>query len=321
MAFLDNSGDIILDAVLTDAGRERLAKGDGSFKITKFALGDDEINYELYRNANSPSGADSRGSAFYDLEILQSPVLEAFTNNTSSMKSKLITITRTDLLYLPVMKLYSGGTGQAISEVTNLEGTIPVSVNDSTTAALSESGAATITSTTSGTTTTALFYDAAAASSVAIEVDQGIDNSNFPAGAGKIPSDLFETSYSIQVDNRLMSLTDGSGTSLDVSFVDDDQIALYTVSFVEGSDAPVQNISDTTSSTESSILGARGTRVKMGLKATTDASTSDYLFTRLGGELTITGVTGTVKFIDTNIRITGITTGYRVDIPIRLLRS
>ena len=132
MAFLDNSGDIILDAVLTDAGRERLAKGDGSFKITKFALGDDEINYELYRNANSPEGADSRGSAFYDLEILQSPVLEAFTNNTSSMKSKLITITRTDLLYLPVMKLYSGGGGQAISTVTNLEGTIPVSVNTST---------------------------------------------------------------------------------------------------------------------------------------------------------------------------------------------
>ena len=46
MAFLDNSGDIILDAVLTDTGRLRLAKGDGSFNITKFALGDDEINYE-----------------------------------------------------------------------------------------------------------------------------------------------------------------------------------------------------------------------------------------------------------------------------------
>ena len=37
MAFLDNSGDIILDAVLTDTGRMRLAKGDGSFNITKFA--------------------------------------------------------------------------------------------------------------------------------------------------------------------------------------------------------------------------------------------------------------------------------------------
>ena len=43
MAFLDNSGDIILDAVLTDTGRMRLARGDGSFKIMKFALGDDEI--------------------------------------------------------------------------------------------------------------------------------------------------------------------------------------------------------------------------------------------------------------------------------------
>ena len=65
MAFLDNSGDIILDAVLTDTGRMRLAKGDGSFKITKFAFGDDEINYALY-DKNHISG-----SAYYDIEILQ----------------------------------------------------------------------------------------------------------------------------------------------------------------------------------------------------------------------------------------------------------
>ena len=46
MAFLDNSGDIILDAVLTELGRKRMS--NGNFTITKFALGDDEINYELY---------------------------------------------------------------------------------------------------------------------------------------------------------------------------------------------------------------------------------------------------------------------------------
>ena len=63
MAFLDNSGDIILDAVLTDTGRLRLARGDGSFKITKFALGDDEINYETYHAQHSS------GSAYFDLEI------------------------------------------------------------------------------------------------------------------------------------------------------------------------------------------------------------------------------------------------------------
>ena len=49
MGFLDNSGDIILDAVLTDLGRKRMA--DGNFKIAKFAFGDDEVDYSLY-NAN-----------------------------------------------------------------------------------------------------------------------------------------------------------------------------------------------------------------------------------------------------------------------------
>ena len=74
MAFLDNSGDIILDAVLTDLGRERLSRGDGSFRIVKFALGDDEIDYTLYRNANSSLGAHPSGSAYYDIQILQTPV-------------------------------------------------------------------------------------------------------------------------------------------------------------------------------------------------------------------------------------------------------
>ena len=58
MAFLDNSGDIILDAVLTELGRKRLA--DGDFQILKFGLGDDEINYGTY-DLSHPSG-----SAYYD---------------------------------------------------------------------------------------------------------------------------------------------------------------------------------------------------------------------------------------------------------------
>ena len=75
MAFLDNSGDIILDAVLTDVGRQRLAKGDGSFRITKFALADDEIDYTLYRNGNSTLGAHPSGSAYYAIQIEQTPIL------------------------------------------------------------------------------------------------------------------------------------------------------------------------------------------------------------------------------------------------------
>ena len=74
MAFLDNSGDIILDAVLTDVGRKRLAAGNGSFSVSKFALGDDEVDYSLYRNSNSTEGTHPSGSAYYDLNILQTVV-------------------------------------------------------------------------------------------------------------------------------------------------------------------------------------------------------------------------------------------------------
>ena len=48
MGFLDNStNNIIVDAVLTDFGRELLARNDGSFSIVKFAFGDDEVDYTL----------------------------------------------------------------------------------------------------------------------------------------------------------------------------------------------------------------------------------------------------------------------------------
>ena len=96
MAFLDNSGDIILDAVLTDTGRKRLANGE--FSIVQFGLGDDEINYGTYDLAN-PSG-----SAYYDLEIMQTPVFEATTAVNSAINYGLIDLSRNDLLWLPSLK-------------------------------------------------------------------------------------------------------------------------------------------------------------------------------------------------------------------------
>ena len=92
MAFLDNSGDIILDAVLTELGRVKLSQGQ--FNISKFALGDDEIQYSLY-DKNHPSG-----SAYSDLEILQTPIEVAHTK-TPGINYGLLSLTRTDLLYLP----------------------------------------------------------------------------------------------------------------------------------------------------------------------------------------------------------------------------
>ena len=97
MAFLDNSGDIILDAVLTDVGRRRMA--NGNFKISKFALGDDEINYSQY-DLDHPSG-----SSYSDLQILQTPIFEAVTAQNSAINYGLLSITRNDILYMPSIKI------------------------------------------------------------------------------------------------------------------------------------------------------------------------------------------------------------------------
>ena len=87
MGYLNNQV-ITVDAILTKKGRELLAKGDGSFNITQFALSDDEVDYTLY-NPNHPSG-----SAFYGEAIQNMPLLEAFPDESQMMKYKLTTLGR-----------------------------------------------------------------------------------------------------------------------------------------------------------------------------------------------------------------------------------
>ena len=87
MSFLNNQL-VTIDAVLTKKGRELMARNDGSFQVTQFALADDEIDYTLY-NPTHPSG-----SAFFGEAIEQMPLLQAFTDETQNLKYKLVTLTR-----------------------------------------------------------------------------------------------------------------------------------------------------------------------------------------------------------------------------------
>lgn len=87
MGYLNNAV-VTVDAILTKKGRELLARGDGSFNITQFALSDDEIDYTLY-NPSHPSG-----SAFYGEAIENMPLLEAFPDENQIMKYKLATLPR-----------------------------------------------------------------------------------------------------------------------------------------------------------------------------------------------------------------------------------
>jgi hypothetical protein len=87
MAIL-NPTVVTVDAVLTTKGRELLSRNDGSFQITQFSLGDDEVDYTLY-NPTHPSG-----SAFYGEAIEAMPVIQAFPNDTQTMRYKLVTLPR-----------------------------------------------------------------------------------------------------------------------------------------------------------------------------------------------------------------------------------
>ena len=97
MGYLSNQV-VTVDAILTKKGRELLAKGDGSFKITQFALADDEIDYTLY-NPDHPNG-----SAYYGEAIEAMPLLEAFPDENQIMKYKLTTLPR-GTAKLPILDL------------------------------------------------------------------------------------------------------------------------------------------------------------------------------------------------------------------------
>ena len=84
MAYLDNNV-LTVNAILTKKGREILAK-TGGLNITAFALADDEIDYTQF-NPNHPLG-----SAYYDIAIRNTPVMEPITDESQLMKYKLVTL-------------------------------------------------------------------------------------------------------------------------------------------------------------------------------------------------------------------------------------
>lgn len=120
MGWLDNStNNIILDAVLTDFGREALARNNGSFNIIKFSLGDDEVNYGIISKYGRTIGREKIEK--------NTPIFEALTNQNLALKHKLISIP-VPLVYLPQLTLTNQSTqvtlaqGKSSTTVTVVEG-------------------------------------------------------------------------------------------------------------------------------------------------------------------------------------------------------
>ena len=313
MGFLDNSGDIILDAVLTDEGRMRLARGDGSFKIVKYALGDDEINYKLYDKNNAS------GSAYYDLQILQTPVLEAFTNNVSSMKSKLMSMTKNNLLYLPVIKLNRLNDSSQMFDANTF-----LILVDSTTEDKFKS-------TNGDSFPKGILFGQTLDSDSHILLEQGLDTIEIPQSVA-LDSDLVETQYILEMDNRFGKPAKAGTANIQIaqqSFVDDDQIASYYFSLANNTDY----VSDSWTgkadpppggvpANTNSIRGPQGTQFKFEIASSLDLATSTYLFDQLGTSTTINVNSTDISclVLDSTIRVMGATTGYTVDIPVRYVK-
>ena len=81
MGLLDND-TVIVDAILTKLGRQKLANGQ-PLGITQYAFGDTGVDYTLY-NADHPGGSSAYGSAITSL-----PMLEAVPDDNVFLRFKL----------------------------------------------------------------------------------------------------------------------------------------------------------------------------------------------------------------------------------------
>lgn len=327
MAFLDNSGDIILDAVLTDYGRTKLASGSaGDTFITSFSFFDDEINYGLY-DYTHPSG-----SAYYDLEIVQTPVLEAFTNNASSAKYPLYASgLSTNLFYLPVLKLSTGSTDtEFVASLTSTDtvGTIIEGVNVVSGAILLACDSNTVTNFTSDGVSEYLFYGGGG--SKPLRIDVGIDNSSAPVGA--LDSTLQTSTAIIYYDSRFLKLhaTTGRDTAtqnssaLSPNSIDDDNIAATRINLTSTSsgdsntlaifEKPAPVVKD---ASPTSIASRTNFDVAILLKLDVqpDISSSDYYFDLLGY------TDGSYKVILTYIQVVSNSTGASINVPIKIYKA
>ena len=113
MGYLNNAS-VTVDAILTTKGRQKLAAGTtNGLGIAYFALGDDEVDYDLWNPAH-PLGSD-----YYGIVIENMPVLEASPIPEQNLKSKLITLPKTTRVLAKTIAEPSTLTGFRFQRTTN----------------------------------------------------------------------------------------------------------------------------------------------------------------------------------------------------------
>ena len=327
MGFLDNSGDIILDAVLTNLGRKKMA--NGTFSISKCAFGDDEVDYGLY-NKSHPSG-----SAYYDLEILQTPIMEAFSQANAVINYGLMTNTTTDLLYLPVLE---PNEKIVVSNTVAKSGSVfyVADTNTDTSTKLLLSTAL---------TSTNYFTVSNQYSGPAILVEAGLNTSDIKGDAANrttylASNNLIDNYFYVYYDSRFINAvlgpsstsiynnTDsGTGTpTLNYSLVRAPSVSTdlafenYSAARVSAiSNGIVYDATHTPSDTAvSSIQGPRSVALLLNFEV---VPTLDVEYSRYGVTSTALFADGNnYSYLDTTVYIQGVGTGVQTQLPIRIIK-
>jgi hypothetical protein len=309
MAFLDNSGDIILDAVLTETGRKRLA--EGRFEITQFGLGDDEINYGTYDLAH-PSG-----SAYYDLEIMQTPVFEATTAINANINYGLLNLGRNDILYLPAMEFNEKFTAADMPVLaTRTDNMFYLAVNTTTSTAL-KNDLSTVRPLIEGKRT-----------GTVILIETGIDTDDVAATRNNVSSLII--SFGLN-DRRLTCLAVEAvfqervystplGTSRELGGFNDYSVITTTNMIFEPDDGD-DKLYSVINGPRASVTGLNfGVLTEL---TTEPGGTRSILYDKYGTTNSTsagTGLSKTYDFIDTVVFVQGDSSGASLQIPLRIIR-
>ena len=329
MAFLDNSGDIILDAVLTDVGRKRMAQGN--FKITKFAIGDDEIDYGLY-NKNHPSG-----SAYYDLEIMQTPIFEAFTKTNANINDGLLANASSELLYLPVVVA-----NEKLSPSVNLTSSVYyLAVNSETGDKLKTAFG-----------DSKYYLQSGLTSEKMLILESGLDTTDLKGDASNrssylVNQNLIDNKFNVYADNRFIGgvlgaksngtfrNTSGGGEEINMgpltsvrassATADLDNYTTFTATGITD-DITYEAGATVTDTSLSTLAGPRGTATALNFSVDNELSsvsagtqsTKYSLYGKTGQ--TIFGGSDTYDYIDTTVIVEGNTSTSRVQVPVRIIR-
>ena len=326
MAFQDNSYGIILDAVLTDVGRRKMAQGN--FKIAKFALADDEVDYRL--------GNKSTGNFKLDTNP---PILEAFATEQGSLNYTLNNFPRVDVMYIPQIKVNNLVSSSVTAHTDEM---YYFAVNNETRRKLVDNIGESKVLLNNSYDKTKIFIESGIVPDSAYDIEPTRENKKLYL----YNMDLYDKYYTVYMDTRFFDNLLNS--PIDAMFENDENDKLYAnfeplqtsvrVSLsqlidnydayrVVATDNNVREIAPgATGDSHSMFAGPRATIFALNLKCINEivsdsSGSSDFRYSKFGETSNnLFGSSERYDFIDTSIYIQGLSSNSRLNIPVRVIR-